>query len=114
TVSDLFEQSLEDDFVLNNVWGTHVLLEAATKRKNQIKHFHHVSTDEVFGQIPLESNEKWTENSPYNPRSPYSASKAGSDHLVRAYHNTYGVPATITNCSNNFGPYLFPEKFIPL
>lgn len=101
-----------DEFIRTNVLGTHELLKAA--RKFGVKRFHHVSTDEVFGQIPLESAEKWTEESPYNPRSPYSASKAASDHLVRAYHSTYGLPVTISNCSNNFGPYHFPEKFIPL
>lgn len=101
-----------DEFIKTNVLGTHTLLKQVLKSK--IKHFHHVSTDEVFGQIPLNSTEKWTEESPYNPRSPYSASKAASDHLVRAYHNTYGLPITISNCSNNFGPRMFPEKFIPL
>lgn len=99
-------------FVRTNVFGTQVLLEAA--KKHNIKRFHHVSTDEVFGQIPLESKEKWTELSPYNPRSPYSASKAGSDHLVRAYYYTYGLPVTISNCANNIGPFMFPEKLIPL
>ena len=99
-------------FIRTNVLGTGVLLDAA--KKHGIKRFHHVSTDEVFGHIELDSNEKWTEQSPYNPRSPYSASKAGSDHLVRAYYTTYGLPITISNCSNNFGPYHFPEKFIPL
>jgi dTDP-glucose 4,6-dehydratase len=101
-----------DEFIRTNVVGTHVLLKAALKHK--LKRFHHVSTDEVFGAIPLESEEKWTESSPYAPRSPYSASKAGSDHLVRAYFETYGLPISITNSSNNFGPYHFPEKFIPL
>lgn len=101
-----------DAFIKTNVLGTHTLLKFALK--NKIKHFHHVSTDEVFGQIPLDSKLKWSENTPYNPRSPYSASKAGSDHLVRAYNITYGLPVTITNCSNNFGPFHFPEKFIPL
>lgn len=101
-----------DAFIKTNVLGTHTLLKAALK--NKIKLFHHVSTDEVFGQIKLNSEEKWTEQTPYNPRSPYSASKAASDHLVRAYHTTFGLPITITNCSNNFGPYHFPEKFIPL
>ncbi|PIR80321.1 MAG: dTDP-glucose 4,6-dehydratase [Candidatus Levybacteria bacterium CG10_big_fil_rev_8_21_14_0_10_35_13] len=99
-------------FVMTNVVGTQVLLDAAVK--NNIRHFHHVSTDEVFGQLPLNSNEKFNEGTVYDPRSPYSASKAGSDHLVRAYYYTYGLPITITNCSNNFGPYQFPEKFIPL
>lgn len=99
-------------FVKTNVEGTYVLLEAAIK--NKIKRFHHISTDEVFGALPLNSKEKFNEKSNYNPRSPYSASKAASDHLVRAYHITYGLPITISNCSNNFGPYQFPEKFIPL
>ncbi len=101
-----------EEFVRTNVLGTQVLLESA--RQNKVEHFHHVSTDEVFGQISLDSQEKWNEDSPYKPRSPYSASKAASDHLVRAYFTTYGLPITITNCSNNFGPYMFPEKFIPL
>jgi dTDP-glucose 4,6-dehydratase len=101
-----------DAFVQTNVVGTHILLKAA--KKNNIKRFHHVSTDEVYGMIPLESNDKFTEESPYRPRSPYAASKAGSDHLALAYHITYGLPVTITNCANNFGPYHFPEKFIPL
>ncbi|PIR96600.1 MAG: dTDP-glucose 4,6-dehydratase [Candidatus Doudnabacteria bacterium CG10_big_fil_rev_8_21_14_0_10_42_18] len=101
-----------DEFIKTNVFGTHELLKAALK--NKVKRFHHISTDEVFGQIPLDSKEKWTEDSPYNPRSPYSASKAASDHLVRAYYATYGLPITISNCSNNFGPMMFPEKFIPL
>ncbi|MEX1112367.1 MAG: dTDP-glucose 4,6-dehydratase [Candidatus Andersenbacteria bacterium] len=97
-------------FVETNVKGTFVLLEAARERKLP---FHHVSTDEVFGALELGSSEKFTEHTPYQPNSPYSASKAGSDHLVRAYHETFGVPITITNCSNNFGPYQHPEKFIP-
>lgn len=100
------------EFVKTNVNGTQLLLEAALNKK--IKHFHHISTDEVFGSIELEEKTKWTEKSPYNPRSPYSASKAASDHFVRAYYTTYGLPITITNCSNNFGPYQFPEKLIPL
>src|SRR3984957_14130234 len=104
--------SWPDQFIQRNIVGTHELLKAA--RKHNIKRFHHVSTDEVFGMLPLESQEKWTEQTLYNPRSPYSASKAASDHLVRAYHTTYGLPITITNCSNNFGPYMFPEKLIPL
>ena len=101
-----------DDFVRTNVLGTHELLKAA--RKHNVKRFHHISTDEVFGDIPLESRDKFTEQSVYNPRSPYAASKAASDHLVRAYGVTYGLPYSITNCSNNFGPFHFPEKFIPL
>ena len=108
------DRSIQDPeaFIKTNILGTHVLLQAALEQK--VRRFHHVSTDEVFGQIELGSDEKWTEASPYNPRSPYSASKAGSDHLVRAYYTTYGLPVTLTNCSNNFGPYHFPEKFIPL
>lgn len=101
-----------DEFIQTNIVGTHQLLKAALKHR--VERFHHVSTDEVFGQIPLESKEKWNEASPYHPRSPYSASKAASDHLVRSYYTTYGLPVTISNCSNNFGPFHFPEKFIPL
>ncbi len=101
-----------DEFVRTNVLGTHTLLKYA--RKHNVKRFHHVSTDEVFGSLPLDSTEKWNENSPYNPRSPYSASKAASDHLVRAYYYTYGFPVTISNCANNIGPFMFPEKLIPL
>lgn len=96
-------------FVETNVKGTFVLLEAA--RKNNTR-FHHISTDEVFGALPLGSDTKFTESTPYEPHSPYSASKAASDHLVRAYFYTFGLPATITNCSNNFGPFQHPEKFI--
>lgn len=99
-------------FVLTNVVGTQVLLDEALRYG--IKRFHHVSTDEVFGSLPLGSDDKFSESTNYDPRSPYSASKAGSDHLVRAYHTTFGLPVTITNCSNNFGPYQFPEKLIPL
>lgn len=99
-------------FVMTNVVGTQVLLDAAFKAK--VTRFHHVSTDEVFGSLPLEGSEKFDEHTPYDPRSPYSASKAGSDHLVRAYHHTFGLPVTITNCSNNYGPFQFPEKLIPL
>lgn len=99
-------------FVKTNIEGTYVLLEAALK--NKIKRFHHISTDEVFGALDLNSKQKFNENSNYNPRSPYSASKASSDHLVRAYSITYNLPVTISNCSNNFGPFQFPEKFIPL
>lgn len=96
-------------FVRTNVLGTHVVLEAV--RHSGIR-FHHVSTDEVYGSLGKEG--KFTENSPYLPQSPYSASKAASDHLVRAYVNTYGVSATISNCPNNYGPYQYPEKLIPL
>ncbi len=99
-------------FITTNIVGTYILLEAATKAV--ISRFHHVSTDEVFGSLKLGTLSKFSERTPYDPRSPYSASKASSDHLVRAYHETYGFPITITNCSNNFGPYHFPEKFIPL
>lgn len=99
-------------FVKTNVLGTHVLLEAALR--NHVKRFHHVSTDEVFGAIEEDENRRFDEDTPYAPRSPYSASKAGSDHLVRAYYTSFGLPVTITNCSNNFGPYLFPEKLISL
>ncbi len=100
------------DFVETNVSGTQVLLEAALKA--DVKRFHNVSTDEVFGSLALDSTGRFNEKTPYDPHSPYSASKAGSDHLVRAYADTYGLPITITNCSNNFGPYHFPEKMIPL
>ena len=99
-------------FILTNIVGTQVLLDAALK--NNVKRFHHISTDEVFGELDLNDTNKFNERTNYNPRSPYSATKAGSDHLVRAYHFTYGLPITITNCSNNYGPYQFPEKFIPL
>lgn len=108
------DRSIEDGlpFVKTNVEGTFVMLEAA--RKLGVTRFHHISTDEVFGSLPLDSEDKFTDETKYDPRSPYSASKAGSDHLVRAYHVTYGLPVTISNCSNNFGPYHFPEKLIPL
>lgn len=96
-------------FIRTNVVGTQVLLEAARKHG---KHFHHISTDEVFGALALDDKNKFTEETAYNPHSPYAASKAASDHLVRAYADTYGVAVTITNCSNNFGPYQHPEKFI--
>lgn len=100
-------------FVQTNVVGTEVLLETA--QELGIKRFHHVSTDEVFGSLSLENlKEKFTEDTPYSPRSPYSASKAGSDHLVRAFIETYNFPATISNCSNNYGPFHFTEKVIPL
>ena len=100
------------DFVRTNVLGTQVLLDAALK--NKIKKFHHVSTDEVYGSLKLEEKSIFNERTNYNPRSPYAASKAGSDHLVRAYYHTYNLPITISNCSNNFGPYQFLEKLIPL
>ncbi|OGH11937.1 MAG: dTDP-glucose 4,6-dehydratase [Candidatus Levybacteria bacterium RIFCSPHIGHO2_01_FULL_36_15] len=100
------------DFVMTNVVGTQVLLDAALK--NGVKRFHHISTDEVFGSLNLNDSSKFNERTNYNPRSPYSASKASADHLVRVYYYTYNLPITITNCSNNFGSYQFPEKFIPL
>lgn len=98
-------------FVKTNIMGTQTLLEAARNHGNI--RFHHISTDEVFGALPLDSDKKFSETTPYDPRSPYSASKAGSDHLVRAYFHTYDLPITITNCSNNFGPFQDPEKFLP-
>lgn len=99
-------------FIKTNIEGTYVLLEAALKNGN--KRFHHISTDEVFGALSLETREKFTDSTAYNPHSPYSASKAASDHLVRAYHDTYNLPVTISNSSNNYGPFQFPEKMIPL
>lgn len=97
-------------FVKTNVLGTAVLLNAALEVK--IKRFHHISTDEVYGELKP-NDPPFTENTPYSPRTPYSASKAGSDYLVRAYFETYGLPVTITNCANNYGPYHDPEKLIP-
>jgi dTDP-glucose 4,6-dehydratase len=99
-------------FVKTNVIGTQVLLDTALK--NKIKRFHHVSTDEVFGALKLGGRKGFNEKTPYNPRNPYSASKAASDHLVRAYYHTFGLPVTITNTANNYGPFMFPEKLIPL
>ncbi len=99
-------------FLTTNVLGTQVLLDAALKAG--VKRFHHISTDEVFGALPLGTPDKFRETTPYAPRSPYAASKAASDHLIRAYGETFGLAYTITNCSNNFGPYQFPEKFLPL
>ncbi|MBI2168753.1 MAG: dTDP-glucose 4,6-dehydratase [Actinobacteria bacterium] len=95
-----------------NVLGTQTLLQAA--RTVGIERFHHVSTCEVYGDLPLDSSELFREDSPYRPRTPYNASKAGGDHAVRAYHETYGLPVTITNGGNNYGPFQFPEKVIPL
>lgn len=106
-------------FVETNITGTYNLLEAARVfwvaqgRPAQFR-FHHISTDEVFGSLPPDRSVKFTEDSPYDPRSPYSASKAASDHLVRAWHHTYGLPVVLSNCSNNYGPYHFPEKLIPV
>ncbi|MFL5978402.1 MAG: dTDP-glucose 4,6-dehydratase [Gaiellaceae bacterium] len=99
-------------FFRTNVLGTQTLLEAA--RRSGLERFHHVSTCEVYGDLPLHTSDVFTEESPYLPRTPYNASKAGADHAVRAYHETYGLPVSITNCSNNYGPYQFPEKVIPL
>ena len=102
-----------DTFIATNITGTfHLLDEFRALPKDQAKLFHHVSTDEVYGS--LGSTGLFTEQTAYDPSSPYSASKAASDHLVRAYHRTYGIPAKLTNCSNNYGPYQFPEKLIPL
>ncbi len=108
------DRSVKDPgkFVETNVLGTQILLSSALD--NGKKRFHHISTDEVYGTLDLNSKHRFTENTPYDPRSPYSASKAGSDHLVNAYFETYNLPTTITNCSNNYGPYQFPEKVIPL
>ncbi|WOB43801.1 dTDP-glucose 4,6-dehydratase [Thermoleptolyngbya oregonensis NK1-22] len=105
-------------FVQTNVLGTFTLLEAFRDHWNEQQQpnhyrFHHVSTDEVYGSLGP-NDPAFSETTPYAPNSPYSASKAGSDHLVRAYHHTYGLPTLITNCSNNYGPYQFPEKLIPL
>lgn len=99
-------------FIQSNIMGTYVLLEEA--RINQVDHFHHISTDEVFGTLELHGKERFNEETRYDPRSPYSASKAGSDHMVRAYFHTYGLPVTISNCSNNYGPAMYPEKLVPL
>jgi dTDP-glucose 4,6-dehydratase len=99
-------------FFRTNVLGTQTLLEAA--RLCGVERFHHVSTCEVYGDLPLDSDAAFTEESPYRPRTPYNASKAAADHAVRAYFETFGLPVTITNCSNNYGPRQFPEKVIPL
>ena len=106
------DNSINDStpFVHSNFVGVHSILEAVRKHE---KRFHQVSTDEVYGSLPLNSKKKFDESSPYNPRNPYSATKAAADHLVRAFHNTYKIPATISNCSNNYGPYQHYEKLIP-
>ena len=101
-----------DDFIQTNIVGTFNLVQAAKERLDRMALFHHVSTDEVFGS--LGDTGYFTESTPYDPHSPYSASKASSDHIVRAYHDTYGLTTTISNCSNNYGPYQFPEKLVPL
>jgi dTDP-glucose 4,6-dehydratase len=100
-------------FFRTNVLGTVALLDASRAAVG-VERFHHVSTCEVYGDLPLDSDEVFTERTPYRPRTPYNASKAAADHAVRAYSETYGLPVTITNCSNNYGPYQFPEKVIPL
>ena len=114
------DRSIENphNFIENNILGTFYLLEAtrnyfnnlSVNSKKQFK-FHHISTDEVFGSL---GKDVFTENTPYNPRSPYSASKASSDHLVKSWNHTFEIPILLSNCSNNFGPWQFPEKFIPL
>ena len=108
------------EFIHTNIFGTYTLLEAARKywqkldeNKKTAFRFHHISTDEVYGDLEG-TTDLFTETTPYAPSSPYSASKASSDHLVRAWHRTYGLPVIVTNCSNNYGPYHFPEKLIPL
>src|SRR3990167_8162144 len=99
-------------FVKTNVLGTQVLLNEAIRAK--VRRFHHISTDEVFGALDLDDPQRFTENTAYSPRSPYSASKAAADHLVRTYYITYKLPVTITNCADNFGPFQYPEKLISL
>ncbi|MAN98246.1 dTDP-glucose 4,6-dehydratase [uncultured Roseovarius sp.] len=106
-------------FVETNITGTYNLLEAArgywqAQGRPETFRFQHISTDEVYGSLPADPSVKFTEDTPYDPRSPYSASKAASDHLVRAWHETYGLPILITNCSNNYGPFHFPEKLVPV
>ena len=107
-------------FIETNVMGTYALLEAARAHWTELEgarrdsfRFHHISTDEVFGGLPYDGS-LFTETTPYAPTSPYSASKAASDHLVRAWHHTFGLPVVLSNCSNNYGPYHFPEKLVPL
>lgn len=113
------DRSIEDpqSFLRTNVMGTHALLESARTAWKQPKEtpvrFHHVSTDEVYGSLDP-ADPAFTESTPYSPNSPYAASKAAADHIVRAYAHTYGIPCTISNCSNNYGPYQFPEKLLPL
>ena len=115
------DRSIKDPFTFakTNVMGTLSLLQAAKlyweslPEKFEGKRFYHISTDEVYGSLEF-NDELFTEQTPYNPHSPYSAAKASSDHFVRAYHDTYGMPTIVTNCSNNYGPYQFPEKLIPL
>ena len=107
------------DFIETNIVGTFNLLDVSRsywegRGKPNTFRFHHISTDEVYGSLPTDPSVLFTEETPYDPRSPYSASKASSDHLVRAWHETYGLPVVITNCSNNYGPFQFPEKLIPV
>jgi len=108
------DRSISDPgiFLKTNIVGTHTLLKSALV--NKVRRFHHISTDEVFGALSLTENKKFNEKSRFNPSSPYAASKASSDHLVNSFYHTYGLPITITNCSNNYGPFQHPEKFIPL
>ncbi|WP_138470550.1 dTDP-glucose 4,6-dehydratase [Poseidonocella sp. HB161398] len=106
-------------FIETNIMGTYEMLQAARAYwteagKPESFRFHHISTDEVFGSLPHDPEVKFTEDTPYDPRSPYSSSKASSDHLVRAWHETYGLPVVLTNCSNNYGPFHFPEKLVPV
>ena len=107
------------DFIETNITGTYNMLEAARRYwvaqgKPETFRFHHISTDEVFGSLPADPEAMFTEETSYDPRSPYSASKASSDHLVRAWHETYGLPVVMTNCSNNYGPFHSPEKLVPV
>jgi len=107
------------DFIESNITGTFNMLEAARSYweewgRPEGFRFHHISTDEVFGSLPADRAVQFTETTPYDPRSPYSASKAASDHLIRAWYKTYGLPVVLSNCSNNYGPYHFPEKLIPV
>jgi dTDP-glucose 4,6-dehydratase len=99
-------------FFRTNTLGTQTLLEAC--RRSGVGRFHHISTCEVYGELDLEADQGFTEDSPYRPRTPYNASKAAADHAVRAYYESFGLPVTITNCANNYGPYQFPEKVLPL
>ncbi|MBB6421380.1 dTDP-glucose 4,6-dehydratase [Streptomyces sp. AK010] len=99
-------------FFQTNTMGTHALLDSC--RRAGVARFHHISTCEVYGDLALDDDRVFTEESPYRPRTPYNASKAAADHAVRAYHETFGLPVTITNCANNYGPYQFPEKVLPL
>jgi len=109
------------DFIQTNVWGTHIMLEAAVKawrrpngKYDSSRRFHHISTDEVFGALSLNAKKKFNEKTKYSPRSPYAASKASSDLIVRSYGTSFGLPISISNTSNNYGPYMYPEKLLPL